>query len=179
MKVSKEYLRKLIKEELDDLHNEARREVGYDLAYAKKSNKPQANPEQEFKFGMANLFQSLTRPIYSDGQAVVPDDASISRGVEEFAKQNAKFTEQFMKTAEAAVENIRSTVQKQFAGPKPGFKEMPDVVEAFEQAADKFLKKISQVSGEMQSAEAGLKPTNSPAPPMNESSKIKISFRKK
>jgi hypothetical protein len=170
MKVSKEYLRKLIKEELDDLHNEARREVGYDLAYAKKSNKLQPNAEQDFKFGMANLFQKLTRPIYSDGQAVIPDDASISSSVEQFAKQHAKFTEQFMKAAEGAVENIRSTVQKQFAGPKPSFKEMPDVVEAFEQAADKFLKKISQVSGK---AETGALP-----PSMNESSKIKISFRK-
>lgn len=171
MKITKERLQQLIKEEMADLEQEGWGDKSWHYGEPrskKKSTYGDIPPERKFQSGMAELFQSLVRPIYTEGKAVIPDDASISRNVEAFAKQHSSFADQFMKAAEFHVENIRSIVQKDFAGPNAKFKELPDVVEAFEQAADKFLRKMQEVSG-------GVSP---PVPPVNESKKIKISFRK-
>lgn len=182
MKITKQHIRQLIREELAELEQEGWGDKSYHYKEPRGKKKPvfvDIPPERKFQSGMAELFQSLVRPIYTEAKAVIPDEATINRKVDEFVKQHVNFTEQFMKAAQFHVENIRSIVQKDFTGPKPAFKEMPDVVAAFEETADKFLKKISQVSGDIQSAEAELNPADSARPPINESNKIKVTFGKK
>lgn len=82
MKITKERLRELIKEEMQDLENEGR-EVGYHLAYASKKQKmdPAAEKERDLKFSGATLMSALFNPMVSDGRNTPAEDNEIDSAI--------------------------------------------------------------------------------------------------
>lgn len=78
MKITKELLRKIIKEELAGMEQEGR-EVGYHLAYDRRKPKmdPAAEKQRDLKFSGANILSTLLNPIVGDGNTNPADDGKV------------------------------------------------------------------------------------------------------